>query len=189
MFRNEEYRFGLTVFTACLLSSAVAVLVTWLQSTPVDFHDANASWNCQVTRHYGGAIIEWYCMPGALRLAALSLWCSSLCLGGVIGIRFLSADWHLGNSGFILMIRMAIAPMMAGALVFLEFYVIEYVLPYRSRGSLAVPIWAGIAFSAAVVSKSIFPKVNPLWLIIPIGLASILGFGLNAVVLGIVFDV
>jgi len=188
MFRNEPFRFGLIVFSACTLVSAAAVLAIWLQSTSLDFRDAYASGNCLVTREHGGAIIEWYCMPDGLRLAALALWCSAFCLGCMLFVRFASAGWQLGTGWTLLAIRMVIAPFMAGAPVFLEFYIIAYVLPYRAHETLALPIWAGIGCSAAVVSKSLFPRVNPLWLIVPIGLASIFGFAIISVVLGIVFD-
>jgi len=188
MFRNEQFRFGLIFFSACALVSAAAVLAFWLQSTSLDFRDAYASGNCLATREHGGAIIEWYCMPDGLRLAGLTLWCSGFCLGCVLLVRFVSCDWHLGAGWSLLVIRMVVAPFMAGSFVFLEFYVIAYVLPYRAHETLALPIWAGIGFSAAVVSKSLFPSRNPLWLIVPIGLVSIFGFAIIAVVLGIVFD-
>lgn len=188
MFRHEPFRFGLSVFSACVLVSAAAVLAAFLLGNAADFQDAYASWNCRVTHEHGGAIIEWYCMPDALRLAALSLWCSAFCLGCVLFVRFASAESQLGTGVSLAAIRIVLAPLMAGSLVFLEFYVIAYVLPYRANESLVLPIWAWIGCSAAAVSKSLFPKINPLWLIVPIGVASFFGFVAIAIMLGIVFD-
>ncbi len=188
MHLNETYRFGLTLFTACMLVCAAATLATWIVSTPAQVQDAHASWNCQVARHSGGALFKWYCMPGPIRLAALALWCSVLCLGGVLFVRRLSTDELAGEGWSLLAIRAGLSALIAGAMVFLQFYLIAYVLPYRATETCKVPIWAGIALAAAVASKTMFPKVRPLWLVVPIALASIPGFILITVLLGIEFD-
>lgn len=181
--RLRSFRFGLILFTGALALSLIGMFGFWWASTAADYAQAYQSWNCQVTRETG-AIFGWYCMPDGIRFFALATTCFAYCLALLLINRILVMNWFDGAIWAQTSIRLAIAVLVVGAVIFIEFYFSEYVLEYRGK-----PVLIGVALAAAVASKSVFPRLNPLLLTIPLVIAGIFGFALTATVLGIVFDV
>ena len=184
MAETRGFRTGLIAFALAIAGSLVAVAITWLTSSPRDFVETYASWNCRVSREISLWPLHWYCLPGALRFSGLWLWASCFCFGAAWWNKQLAENWLNEQALAALVLRLVLAALAVGMLIFVQMYFAAYVLD--SGGPLLI---AGAFIAALLIGIAMFPRGKPLLLALPLTLAGFFAFALHASILGIVFDV
>lgn len=180
---EENFRTGIVVFAILTCVSAIGIAGSLLITSPQDCNSAYESWNCLVSRESDPPHTYLYCLPGALRFWVIAFLCTGGSFGALWANRMIMVDPAFDEMFGKVFVRFALAAGIAGALLFLQFYFVGYVVDSRSPWNMA--IWIASTMTAG---RFVFPRTNPAILLLPLAIAGFFKMALISMALGIVFD-